>query len=92
MGAHDYLPKPINQQLLKARISAGLEKKRSHDLEREYTRRVEPMSAQLQTANERLRQADQMKTRFLATAAQDLKNPLGAILLMACIGNSKAPC
>jgi signal transduction histidine kinase len=83
LGAQDYLPKPINQQLLKARISACLEKKRSHDLEREYTRRVESMSAQLQAANERLRQADQMKTRFLATAAHDLKNPLGAILLMA---------
>lgn len=83
LGAQDYLPKPINQQLLKARISAGLEKKRSHDLEREYTRRVESMSAQLQVVNERLRQADQIKTRFLATAAHDLKNPLGGILLMA---------
>jgi signal transduction histidine kinase len=83
LGAQDYLPKPINQQLLKARISACLEKKRSHDLEREYTRRVEAMSAQLQAVNERLRQADLMKTRFLATAAHDLKNPLGAILLMA---------
>jgi signal transduction histidine kinase len=83
LGAQDYLPKPINQQLLKARISACLEKKRSHDLEVEYTRRVESMGAQLQVVNERLRQANQIKTRFLATAAHDLKNPLGAILLMA---------
>ena len=83
LGAQDYLPKPINHQLLKARISASLERKRSHDLEREYTLRLESMGSQLQTVNERLRQADQMKTRFLATAAHDLKNPLGAILLMA---------
>jgi signal transduction histidine kinase len=83
LGAQDYLPKPINQQLLKARISACLEKKRSHDLEREYTRRVESMSAQLQAVNERLREANQLKSRFLATAAHDLKNPLGGILLMA---------
>jgi signal transduction histidine kinase len=83
LGAQDYLTKPINQQLLKARISACLEKKRSHDLEREYTRRVESMGAQLQVVNERLRQANQIKTRFLATAAHDLKNPLGGILLMA---------
>jgi len=83
LGAQDYLPKPINQQLLKARISASLEKKRSHDLEREYTRRVEAMGTQLQVINERLRQANQVKTRFLATAAHDLKNPLGGILLMA---------
>jgi signal transduction histidine kinase len=83
LGAQDYLPKPINQQLLKARIAACLEKKRSHDLERDYTRRVESMSAQLHTVNESLRQANQIKTRFLATAAHDLKNPLGGILLMA---------
>jgi len=83
LGAQDYLPKPVNQQLLKARIAACLEKKRSHDLEREYTRRVESMSAQVQVMNERLRQANQIKSRFLATAAHDLKNPLGGILLMA---------
>ena len=83
LGAQDYLPKPINQQILKARITACLEKKRSHDLEREYTKRVESMSSQLQAVNERLRQANQFKTRFLATAAHDLKNPLGGILLMA---------
>ena len=83
LGAQDYLPKPINQQLLKARISAGLEKKRSHDLERAYTLRVEAMSSQLQLVNERLRQANQVKTRFLATVAHDLKNPLGGILLLS---------
>lgn len=82
LGAQDYLPKPINQQLLKARISACLEKKRNHDLEREYTRRLESMGAQLQAVNEQLRQADRMKTRFLATVVHDLKNPLSGILLM----------
>ena len=83
LGAQDYLPKPINQQLLKARISACLEKKQLHDLEIQYTQRVESISSQLQTANERLRRANQMKSRFLATAAHDLKNPLGGIMLLA---------
>lgn len=82
LGAQDYLPKPINQQLLKARISACLERKRNHDLERDYTRRLESMGAHLQVMNEQLRQANRMKTRFLATAVHDLKNPLGGILLM----------
>ncbi|MBI1751717.1 MAG: hybrid sensor histidine kinase/response regulator [Acidobacteria bacterium] len=82
LGAQDYLPKPINQQLLKARISACLERKRNHDLEREYTRRVESMGAQLQAVNEQLRQANRMKTRLLAVAVHDLKNPLSGILLM----------
>jgi len=83
LGAQDYLPKPINQQLLKARIQACLEKKRLHDLEQQYTLRVESISAQLQAANEQLRRANQLKTRFLATAAHDLKNPLGGLLLLA---------
>lgn len=33
MGAEDYLPKPFNPTLLKARIGACLEKKRAHDRE-----------------------------------------------------------
>ncbi|HEY3401585.1 MAG TPA: hybrid sensor histidine kinase/response regulator [Geothrix sp.] len=82
-GAQDYLPKPINQQLLKARIAACIEWKRHQDLERNYTQQVETMSAQLQLANERLRHANQLKSRFLATAAHDLKNPLGGIMLLS---------
>jgi class 3 adenylate cyclase len=34
MGADDYLTKPFNPTLLRARINAGLAKKRLHDLER----------------------------------------------------------
>ena len=34
MGADDYLTKPFNPTLLRARINAGLTKKRMHDLER----------------------------------------------------------
>ena len=83
LGAHDYLPKPINQQLLKARISACLERKRLQDLEQDHTQRMEGISAQLQAANEQLRRANQLKSRFLATAAHDLKNPLGGIMLLA---------
>jgi class 3 adenylate cyclase len=33
-GADDYLPKPFNPVILRARIAAGLAKKRLHDLER----------------------------------------------------------
>jgi class 3 adenylate cyclase len=34
IGADDYLPKPFNPVILRARINAGLTKKRLHDLER----------------------------------------------------------
>jgi len=39
MGAEDYLPKPINPVLLKARISSSLEKKRLRDQQRELIRK-----------------------------------------------------
>ena len=39
LGAEDYLPKPPNPVLLKARISASLEKKRLRDEQRELVRR-----------------------------------------------------
>ena len=37
-GAEDYLPKPFDLVLLRARINAGLERKRWRDREREYLR------------------------------------------------------
>lgn len=39
LGAEDYLPKPVNKVLLKARVSSGLEKKRLRDEQRELLRR-----------------------------------------------------
>jgi class 3 adenylate cyclase len=41
MGAEDYLPKPFNPLLLKARIGASLEKKRFRDKEQNYLRQIE---------------------------------------------------
>ena len=40
MGAEDYLPKPFDPVLLRARINAGLAKTRLHDLEQERVRSV----------------------------------------------------
>ena len=39
LGAEDYLPKPVNPVLLKARIGASLEKKRLRDQQKELVRR-----------------------------------------------------
>jgi adenylate cyclase len=41
LGAEDYLPKPFNPVLLRARISACLEKKRLHDQERHYLAEID---------------------------------------------------
>ncbi len=40
-GAEDYLPKPFNPVLLRARINAALEKKRLRDRERAFTRQLQ---------------------------------------------------
>jgi CheY-like chemotaxis protein len=41
LGAEDYLPKPFNATLLKARVSASLEKKRLRDQEASYLDQLE---------------------------------------------------
>lgn len=47
IGAEDFLPKPFNPTLLKARIGASLEKKLLRDREREYLQKVEEYSAKM---------------------------------------------
>ncbi|WP_170766392.1 adenylate/guanylate cyclase domain-containing protein [Ruegeria lacuscaerulensis] len=41
LGAEDHLPKPFNAALLRARISASLEKKRLRDQQESYLRQIE---------------------------------------------------
>jgi serine phosphatase RsbU (regulator of sigma subunit) len=41
LGAEDYLPKPFNPTLLRARVGASLEKKRLRDRERSHTQSLE---------------------------------------------------
>ncbi len=41
MGAVDFLPKPFEPAILHARLNAGLEKKRLHDLEQQYLKSLE---------------------------------------------------
>lgn len=48
LGADDYLSKPIDPVLLIARVNAGLNKKRLHDLEREHLDEVARLNRQLE--------------------------------------------
>lgn len=45
LGAEDYLPKPFNEVLLRARLEAGLTKKRLRDQEIDYLRQVDRLTA-----------------------------------------------
>jgi sigma-B regulation protein RsbU (phosphoserine phosphatase) len=47
-GAEDYLPKPFNPTVLRARIGASLEKKTLRDQEQKYLRRIEETQKQLE--------------------------------------------
>ncbi len=46
-GADDYLPKPINSVLLRARVNSSLSKKRLHDSERHYRQELEQYNERL---------------------------------------------
>jgi len=75
LGADDYLPKPIDRSLLRARLASCLRRKQLTDNEKDYLLRLE-------ATNEELRRLNHLKSRFLAVAAHDLKNPMTTILLL----------
>lgn len=78
MGAEDYLTKPFDPTLLKARISSCLERKRLHDQESLYRSKMEEYNNQLQA---RVRQQVQEISQ-----AQ-----LGAIFAMSKLAESRDP-
>jgi serine phosphatase RsbU (regulator of sigma subunit) len=55
-GAEDYLPKPWNPVLLRARVGACLEKKRLHDQEMMYLAEIEHQQQRLEEKQERIDQ------------------------------------
>jgi two-component system, cell cycle response regulator len=66
LGAEDYLPKPFDPALLRARINAGLARKRLDDLEREYLEQVEHVvaaAAAVETGTFQRRQLDGVARR-----------------------------
>ncbi len=65
-GAEDYLLKPFNATILRARIQSSLEKKQLADRELQ--------------AREKLEKALAVKTALMRVASHDLRNPLGSIL------------
>ena len=75
MGAEDFLPKPFNPVLLKARITACLEKKRFRDKELEYHKALAETNEQLKIANSNYMQ-------MLGFVTHELKAPLSAMQSM----------
>jgi len=74
MGAEDYLTKPFNPILLRARIGACLEKKRLHDREAH-------LYAQLQHSYQRLQQLEKGRDDLTDMIVHDLRTPLNAMMM-----------
>ncbi len=73
MGAEDYLPKPFNPTLLKARIGACLEKKRGRD-------REVRLLAQVQENYRKLQESEKLRNDLTNMIVHDLRTPLSSIM------------
>lgn len=78
LGAEDYLPKPFNPVLLRARIGASLEKKRLSDIEHKYREHVEERNIIL---------GDRVKVQVKEIA----QTQLAAIFAMSKLAESRDP-
>jgi len=78
LGAEDYLTKPFNAVLLKARVGACLDKKRLHDREEELRRELHAYGQQLE---------DRVRTQVEEIASAQL----GTIFAMSKLAESKDP-
>lgn len=68
LGAEDYLSKPFNPTLLKARIGACLEKKRARDRETQDHQRLQELAAALHMQNSEMARWRKMHEADLAVA------------------------
>jgi signal transduction histidine kinase len=73
-GAEDYLAKPFNPTLLKARIGACLEKKRGRD-------RENVLFQQLQENYKRLQDVERLRDDMRNMIVHDLRTPLTAVIV-----------
>lgn len=72
-GADDYLTKPFNAILLKARINACLERKRQYDQEQKF-------HFWLAESYQKLQKAEEIKETVFQMVIHDMNNPLTVIL------------
>lgn len=65
LGAEDYLTKPFNSTLLKARINAGLQRKQAHDLQQRYHDRIKEHNALLEMNARRQAEENQLVAHLM---------------------------
>ncbi len=73
LGAEDYLFKPLNPVLLRARVATCLERWKLREQEQAYLQQLQTEKAIAETAN-------RAKSIFLANMSHELRTPLNAII------------
>jgi len=73
MGAADYLPKPFNPTLLRARVGASLREKRARDRELRYT-------SELAESYRKLQELERLRDDLTYMIVHDLRTPLTSLL------------
>jgi len=80
-GAEDYLAKPFDPTLLKARIGASLEKKRGRDREIALRDREIALYEQLQQNYKRLLEVEKLRDDMRNMIVHDLRTPLTSVIV-----------
>jgi len=90
-GAEDFIPKPFDPRLLRARIGSSLDRRRMRLQEQEFQRRIEEYSLELEDrvrektrdlreAHRRLSILDEAKNDFLTLISHELRTPMTGLL------------
>ena len=84
-GAEDYLPKPFDPVLLRARIGASLEKKHLRDEDRRTTAELALTLQKLRTTQDQLVMQEKLASlgALVAGIAHEIKNPLNFVINFA---------
>ncbi len=89
-GAEDYLPKPFDPVLLRARVGASLDKKRLRDAEQRKTVELEQTLVRLKQTQDQLIMHEKLASLGAVSAgiAHEIKNPLNFVTNFADIALS----
>jgi signal transduction histidine kinase len=83
LGANDYLSKPLDLIVVRARVAAQIARKRADDRSRQTQRDLEEAVARLEQAIAATEAANKAKSEFLANMSHEIRTPLNGVVGMA---------